>query len=374
MNTGNTSEQAVALSLWCWYQGEDNTRELAERFCDWIASSNSEIPISAAELQRGLSRIRQQAGFAGQRSWFIQRWQQLRRDKAGVPTTTSAMAFINDWLDRQDHGLIFNLPIISGLSRITANANGSDAIDFTGHYYERRDYWILHATLEGRAIYSADRDVVGEEGDLILIAPEASCYFCRHPQAPVWLHSWTLFRPQASLHPWMSWPEVGEGIYRVTAGELMSEIKPLMKGLRDNPGDKPYSAELAFNLLQQVFIRVAQASSQNPDAVDDPRVEKAMAYLRQRCNEPLKMAEVAEHCHVSLSRLSHLFKAAIGMSLQDYRSNLRMQEARRLLATTPWSIQRVAETLAYRNAEQLSKAFAKHQGCSPREFRNLIRH
>jgi AraC-like DNA-binding protein len=99
----------------------------------------------------------------------------------------------------------------------------------------------------------------------------------------------------------------------------------------------------------------------------DPRIEKAVRLLNEDSSRTL--ADLASNCTLSISRLSHLFKAKTGHTLGNFRRNCRFQAATRMLATTDMSIKQIAYALGYHHTSSFVRAFALHVGVSPSEYR-----
>jgi len=81
------------------------------------------------------------------------------------------------------------------------------------------------------------------------------------------------------------------------------------------------------------LIRTSATIVPDDLSAPDPRVVHACDFIREHLAEPLSVAEVARQCHVSPSRLAHLFKANLGLGLQQFRDNLRMQQAGKCSST-----------------------------------------
>ena len=70
--------------------------------------------------------------------------------------------------------------------------------------------------------------------------------------------------------------------------------------------------------------------------------------------------------------LGRIFKKVTGETPQKYLTKLRMNEAKRLLLSSPETeIQIIGELVGYKNAFYFSRAFKNHTGLQPSEFRIL---
>ena len=100
----------------------------------------------------------------------------------------------------------------------------------------------------------------------------------------------------------------------------------------------------------------------------DPRIEKAVRLLLEDSSRTL--ADLASDCTLSVSRLSHLFKAKTGRTVGDFRRNCRFRAATQMLATTDMSIKQIAYALGYHHTSSFVRAFELHVGVSPSGYRD----
>ena len=67
--------------------------------------------------------------------------------------------------------------------------------------------------------------------------------------------------------------------------------------------------------------------------------------------------------------LCHVFKENMGVSVFNYLIWLRMEEARRLLATTTLKVSQVGSRVGYADPNYFITAFKKQEGVTPTEYR-----
>jgi two-component system response regulator YesN len=99
----------------------------------------------------------------------------------------------------------------------------------------------------------------------------------------------------------------------------------------------------------------------------DFRIQEAVRLLTE--NSSCTLAELARRCHLSISRLSHLFKAETGLTEEKYRRNCRFQVAAQMLATTDLPVKQIAYVLGYRHTSSFVRAFELHSGAPPGIYR-----
>ncbi|KRL98258.1 AraC family transcriptional regulator [Levilactobacillus hammesii] len=101
-------------------------------------------------------------------------------------------------------------------------------------------------------------------------------------------------------------------------------------------------------------------------------VDAAIHYIYQHIDEPIKLADVADHLGISTSYLSRKFKEVVNSSVIAFITTIKMKRASHYLQYTNVPIQQVAQRLGYTDSYYFSRVFKKEFGLSPRHFRNKL--
>ena len=113
-----------------------------------------------------------------------------------------------------------------------------------------------------------------------------------------------------------------------------------------------------------------RTGSRDDRLADDPLVANAQFWFGERYGDPeLNIAALAAHLSVSHSTLVRHFARTIGMTPRSYLRKLRMDAARRMLETTPRSVQQVAHMVGYADARAFRAVFAEATGMTPSDWR-----
>lgn len=100
-------------------------------------------------------------------------------------------------------------------------------------------------------------------------------------------------------------------------------------------------------------------------------IYQAFEYIEQNYHDPsLSLSSIAQQLYVSPSYLSNLFKRKCEMNFVDYVTRLRMENAKRLLASTELKTYEVASRVGYKDPQYFSNSFKKYTGMTPSEFRS----
>ncbi len=87
------------------------------------------------------------------------------------------------------------------------------------------------------------------------------------------------------------------------------------------------------------------------------------------CQPDFSIAVIAEKYHVSVSRMSVLFKKELNVGFAEYLWLLRMNKAKELLLNTDLSIDEISVTVGYTNTSSFRRKFKLEVGVTPSQFR-----
>lgn len=101
-------------------------------------------------------------------------------------------------------------------------------------------------------------------------------------------------------------------------------------------------------------------------------IGKTTEYISQHYSDPeFAAGEVAEAVHLSRNYFLKVFKEETGSSFMDYVTNIRMENAKRLLKTTDLTVYAISREVGYESQYHFSRKFKNLYGISPNEYRNL---
>ncbi len=127
--------------------------------------------------------------------------------------------------------------------------------------------------------------------------------------------------------------------------------------------------EIVIRLLRSpVGVRVAQIGLEDSGVHG---VAKAVSWLRANFSQPVKVEELAELAHMSVSSFHQHFKAVTSISPLQYQKVLRLQEARRLMLSTMMDATVASRNVGYLSASQFSREYGRFFGSAP--TRDIVR-
>jgi len=254
-------------------------------------------------------------------------------------------------------GYSFNAHLVAGLTPIEADGY----LDF---YVDRplgMKGYILNLTVRGEGgIKNGDQTFVCRPGDILLFPPGEIHHYGRHPDAREWYHQWVYFRPRAYWHEWLAWPSMfaHTGFYRPDEVHQPQFRELFAQIIEAGQAGGRYAELLAINLLEQLLLRRMEAINESLNPPLDHRVREACQYISDHlADSQFDIASVAQHVCLSPSRLSHLFRQQLGVSVLSWREDQRISQAKLLLSTTRMPIATVGRNVGFEDQLYFSRVF-----------------
>lgn len=129
--------------------------------------------------------------------------------------------------------------------------------------------------------------------------------------------------------------------------------------------ERAWRTEKSPDAVRAVCLQLLRGLSRAaPPAPSDPRILAAIEYLRQRVDENVPLATVAEAAHLSPGRFRHLFVEETGMPLRTYVLWRRLLHVWELLMQGE-SLSRAAHAAGFSDSAHLSRTARTMFGLPP---------
>ncbi len=122
--------------------------------------------------------------------------------------------------------------------------------------------------------------------------------------------------------------------------------------------------ELVYRLLQSPHGPLLRQIARQEGKL--AQVRRAIEWMRRHFAQPLPIKALAEIAGMSVPSFNRQFRAATSTSPLQYQKTLRLQAARRLLATNT-DAARAAYAVGYESASQFSREYSRLFGCPPKQ-------
>ncbi len=98
-------------------------------------------------------------------------------------------------------------------------------------------------------------------------------------------------------------------------------------------------------------------------------LEEANAIVERDYPSDLSLDDIARRVASSRRQLQRAYAEIGNTTFRDHLTQVRMERAAELLATRMFTVREVANRVGYRQPAQFAKAFRRHRGVSPSDFR-----
>ena len=99
------------------------------------------------------------------------------------------------------------------------------------------------------------------------------------------------------------------------------------------------------------------------------RLRKVLLYIEDHVAETVVVRQLADAAFMSPFHFAHEFKRAVGKPPHAYMTMLRMEHAKKLLATTDIALAEVAASVGYQTQSHFTGLFHRYVGVTPRAYR-----
>ncbi len=152
-------------------------------------------------------------------------------------------------------------------------------------------------------------------------------------------------------------------------GRLLAESFALQQG------DQPFDAVLAWSKTIEALVLVARAPGPTAASVvgaasGNDAVFAAVEFIHQHYRESIGATEIAKHCSLSSSRLTHLFSKKMKYSPVEYRNKLRIDHALDALLGSAVAVERIASDVGFQSLGIFYRVFKQATGKTPKQFRS----
>ena len=123
-----------------------------------------------------------------------------------------------------------------------------------------------------------------------------------------------------------------------------------------------------FGCLSKSYLMDQPSHNSSKDHVSE-HVNKAMSFIRLNYMTSITVNDVTNFVGLERSYFSKIFHKHTGKTVQEYLLEVRLQQAKLLLAQTTYSIKEIGSFIGFSDECYFSRAFKRSTGVSPSTFR-----
>jgi len=125
--------------------------------------------------------------------------------------------------------------------------------------------------------------------------------------------------------------------------------------------------------IVKVLDRFTESVYENRNIKNVDIIRKTREFIRANYKKKIKLIDISKAIYLSPYYLSHIFKKETGSTLLEYLTKVRIEEAKRLLESTPWNTTRISFEVGCSDQSYFCKVFKKNEGISPYDYKRRMK-
>jgi two-component system response regulator YesN len=125
--------------------------------------------------------------------------------------------------------------------------------------------------------------------------------------------------------------------------------------------------------IVKVLDRFTESVYENRNIKNVDMIRKTREFIRANYKKKIKLIDISKAIYLSPYYLSHIFKKETGSTLLEYLTKVRIEEAKRLLESTPWNTTRISFEVGYSDQSYFCKVFKKSEGISASDYKKRMK-
>jgi two-component system response regulator YesN len=226
---------------------------------------------------------------------------------------------------------------------------------------------IVHIDDIAPDIYEVGYEIVNEEQKLIIGLENGDVQRCMTILSDIF-RKYPGFFEQENVH------------YRII--EIMAAVRRVAteNGIKDRAEPGYYIKQILSCRSGEEFERICIESIRHIACEISLRkkcsigkiVEQTNILISERFSQDLNLDDISKEVHISPQYLSRLYKSETGENFIDRLTSVRIENAKKLMKESRYSIKEICYMSGYSDPNYFSKLFKKHEGISPTDYQKQV--
>lgn len=173
------------------------------------------------------------------------------------------------------------------------------------------------------------------------------------------------------FHPHSTMQKNLVALSRSSCDRMIGMLKQMDTLIQEND---PQAGWLAYSYLIQIAVIIQNAHASGDHSPVQSKVpaklKEAIDYIHKNCCSLIGVSEVAQHCGITNTYLSRLFKNAMDCSPNEYITNLRISNAKYLIHSGR-SLTDACYLSGFSNYTYFTSKFKSYTGMTPSQYQKL---
>lgn len=239
-----------------------------------------------------------------------------------------------------------------------------------------RDNYVLHFIVDGKGKFTIDGITTQLKTGDMFILPKGKVAFYQADGEHPWTYLWVGFSGSKAENILSKTQLLDHYFCHSTLeSKVLDQIVKLTQ-FRDQKLDDVTELQLTaelYKLLAFLMEELPSKSMSDSNILIQNYIKQTKKIIHTQYSKTLKVSQIAKKLNLNRSYLYKIFKEETGYSIKDYLGQIRMEKSADLLINTTFHISEVANAVGFPDALAFSKAFKKHFGQSPSNYRKALK-
>lgn len=236
-------------------------------------------------------------------------------------------------------------------------------------------FGVLAQASEGRyELFHSGRKIEASEGAVLFAPPHVPLIFVHHATPNRTQMSYRFVHFSCALAGGVDFlnlidpPDLLTGADADSVGRCIDELVTVRERAVNPIHELALEHQLGATIAAILSSRSALRAGARKLLDEAQELGPLMTWIRAHIAEPLDVASIARHGHMSKATLHRKFLAVVGTPPMEYVKQMRLDEAARLLLRGRIPLANLAATVGFANPYHLSREFKSRFGVSPTHY------
>lgn len=244
----------------------------------------------------------------------------------------------------------------------------------------RHSFFEMHFVLNGKISYSFDgfdEAVELTKGKYVVVAPDVSHHIENVEKgSSVFKLAFRINHPRhIAEHTAKNIPDFFEsecdGFMSSSIEFMITQAMEEKMGFYDAVRCQ-LSAFAIYVLQSMPGVSSPAVQEESPVSDNDDRVRVVKQIINDNITGSLKSDDIARQVNISVRQLNRIIKHSDNMNLAEFIRHMRIEKAKKLLASSHDSLDAIAEKTGFISGSVLGRTFKAVEGCTPGQYRKDI--
>lgn len=152
-------------------------------------------------------------------------------------------------------------------------------------------------------------------------------------------------------------------------GNLLQEIRMTENKTTKEGSDRLYTVREVTEYYMQSFEKLHDRLMEQETEGMSRLVQDMIHYIHKNYEQELSLDVLGEIFQMNGVYLGQIFKKEVGVTFLKYLTNVRMEEAKRLLTEENCTVAKTARKVGYYTSQYFARVFARTVGMKPQEYK-----